>query len=123
LWIDPNRGAACPLLGSSTEEGLVYSARKQENSPMPEMRIHLRLDRETGKKVVTVDLRTDPDTLPHEHEQQHRALVDQLLERGIQGELEGGDLTVERENKEPTVAPRATTQPASQRQAHKQGSD
>ena len=48
---------------------------------MAEMTIRLRCDPETGKKDIIISLRSDADALPHEHEQQHRALVDKLLEK------------------------------------------
>ena len=50
---------------------------------MPEMTIRLRYDPATGKKDIVITLREDEDMLPHEHEQQHRALVEKLLEGGL----------------------------------------
>jgi hypothetical protein len=65
---------------------------------MPEMTIRLRINPETGKKDILVDLRSDEDALPHEHEQRHRQLVHQLIERGWVSEGEIGEVIVERES-------------------------
>jgi len=46
---------------------------------MAELTIRLRVNPETGKKDIVIDLRSDADALPHEHEQQHRHLVQQLI--------------------------------------------
>ncbi len=64
---------------------------------MAEMTIRLRVDPETGKKDIIVSLKSDADSLPHEHEQQHRHLVDQLVEGGLLAEGEVGKVVVERE--------------------------
>ena len=64
---------------------------------MAEMTIRLRTDPTTGKKDILVDLSSDADALPHEHEQQHRALVQKLIEGGIVRAEEVGQVVVERE--------------------------
>jgi hypothetical protein len=65
---------------------------------MAEMTIRLRCDPATGKKDIIVSLRSDEDTLPHEHEQQHRALVDKLIDRGLLKASELGQIVIERES-------------------------
>ena len=67
---------------------------------MAEMTIRLRIDPNTGKKDIVVSLRSDEDLLPHEHEQQHRQLVEKLIEGGLLSEGEVGNLIVEREEEE-----------------------
>jgi hypothetical protein len=67
---------------------------------MAEMTIRLRVDPETGKKDIVVSLRSDQDSLPHEHEQQHRQLVEKLIEGGMISEGEIGNLIIEREEEE-----------------------
>ena len=47
---------------------------------MAEMTIRLRCDPETGKRDIIVQLHSDADALPHEHEQLHRQLVDNQAE-------------------------------------------
>ncbi len=67
---------------------------------MPEMTIRLRCDPETGKKDIIISMRSDEDALPHEHEQQHRALVEKLIEGGLVKPTEVGQIIVEREQPE-----------------------
>ena len=62
---------------------------------MAQMTIRLRIDPNTGKKDIIVSLRSDADALPHEHEEQHRALVEKLIEGGIVKASELGQLIVE----------------------------
>jgi hypothetical protein len=86
---------------------------------MPEMTITLRRDPQTGKQNIVIKLRSDADALPHEHEEQHRALVDKLIEGGILKAGEVGNVVVEREEEQAPAAPNSTpAQP--ERQAQKQ---
>ena len=64
---------------------------------MAEMTIRLRCDPETGKRDIIVQLNSDADALPHEHEQVHRALVEKLVNGGLLQAGEAGKLIVERE--------------------------
>jgi hypothetical protein len=86
---------------------------------MAQMTIRLRCDPATGKKDIIISMRSDADALPHEHEQQHRALVEKLINGGILKASELGQIVVEREEEEGEAAPAAT--PESQRQAQSQG--
>lgn len=65
---------------------------------MAEMTIRLQTDPATGKKNIVVSLRSDADLLPHEHEQQHRALVEKLIEGGVLSAAQVGKVVVERES-------------------------
>ena len=56
---------------------------------MAEMTIRLQIDPTTGKRDIIVSLSSDADSLPFEHEQQHRELVDKLIEGGA---LKAGDI-------------------------------
>lgn len=67
---------------------------------MAEMTIRLRCDPETGKRDIIISLRSDEEALPHEHEQQHRALVEKLIEKGLVPASEIGQIIVEREEDE-----------------------
>jgi hypothetical protein len=87
---------------------------------MAEMTIRLRCDPATGKKDIIIGLRSDEDALPHEHEQQHRALVEKLIHGGILKASEVGQILVEREQEEGEAAP-AATEAEPQRQPQKQG--
>jgi hypothetical protein len=64
---------------------------------MAEMTIRLRCDPATGKKDIVISLRSDDDSLPHEHEQLHRALVNKLIDKGLLQASELGQIIVERE--------------------------
>jgi hypothetical protein len=87
---------------------------------MPEMTIRLRCDPATGKKDIIISMRSDEDALPHEHEQQHRALVEKLINGGILQASELGKIVVEREQDERETAP-ASGAPQGRRQARDQG--
>jgi hypothetical protein len=63
---------------------------------MAEMIIMLRRDPNTGKQNILVKLDSEPDALPHEHEQLHRRLVEKLVGKGLKPE-DLGELIVERE--------------------------
>jgi hypothetical protein len=88
---------------------------------MAEMTIQLRCNPETGKKDIIISLRSDEDALPVEHEQQHRALVDRLIQGGIIKAGEEGKIIVEREEKEGQAAPPVGTPQQPQRRAQGQG--
>jgi FtsH ternary system domain X3-analog len=88
---------------------------------MAEMTIRLRCDPATGKKDIIISLRSDEDALPHEHEQQHRALVDKLIEGGVLKAGELGKIVVEREAREGDAEPPIGEPPQDQRRAQGQG--
>jgi hypothetical protein len=88
---------------------------------MAEMTIRLQCDPATGKKNVIVTLRSDEDALPHEHEQQHRALVDKLIEGGLVKATEIGQVIVEREAEEGEPAAPVST-PTDERRTQAEGS-
>lgn len=76
---------------------------------MAEMTIRLRTDPLTGKKDIVVSLHSDDDSLPHEHEQMHRALVRKLMGAGLVKAEELGQVVVEREEGiEEPATPEAT---------------
>ena len=77
---------------------------------MAEMTIQLRMNPETGKQDIVVQLRSDEDLLPHEHENHHQALVDQLIEGGLLKAGEAGKLIVEREEETGVATPEGTSQ-------------
>jgi hypothetical protein len=87
---------------------------------MAEMTITLRRDPQTGKQNIVIKLRSDADALPHEHEEQHRALVDKLIEGGVLKAGEVGNVVVEREEEQKTPATPNSTPTEPERQAQKQ---
>jgi len=89
---------------------------------MAEMTIKLRIDPNTGKKDIIVSLSADADALPHEHEEQHRKLVEKLLEGGIVKAGELGQIIVERVEEEKAPAPPAAQPEDTPRRSQGQGS-
>ena len=86
---------------------------------MPEMIIRLEIDQTTRKKNVIIRYRSDADALPVEHEEDHRALVEKLIEGGTLQAAELGRIVVERETETGVEAP-AKGEEEQQRQAVKQ---
>ena len=87
---------------------------------MAEMTIRLQTDPETGKKNILVDLSSDDDALPHEHEQQHRQLVEKLIEGGVVSAAEVGQVVISREETAPSSEQSPVAQP-SERQSEAEG--
>jgi FtsH ternary system domain X3-analog len=88
---------------------------------MAEMTIRLQVDPVTGKKNIIVSLRSDDDALPHEHERQHGALVEKLIEGGVIKAGELGQIIVEREETEQAPAGPLQAPDESQRRARAEG--
>ena len=86
------------------------------------MTIQLRIDPATGKKNVIVNLKSDEDSLPHEHEQQHKAIVNSLIEGGILNAAEVGKIVIEREEENEQPAAPVSTPEQSERQSQAEGS-
>lgn len=63
---------------------------------MAEMTIRLRINPDTGKKDIVVSLTSDDDSLPHEHEQMHRRLVERLIAGGVISDGDAGKVIIER---------------------------
>ena len=63
---------------------------------MAEVLILLRRDPKTGKQNIIVKLESDPDSLPIEHEQLHKRIVEKLVGKGMKAE-DLGDIVIERE--------------------------
>ena len=66
---------------------------------MAELTIRLVVDPDTGKKNVLIAYESDSDALPMEHEEEHRRLVDRLIEKGALSAAELGKIVIEREEK------------------------
>jgi hypothetical protein len=90
---------------------------------MAEMTIRLRFDPATGKKDIIVSLRSDDDALPYEHEQQHAALVDKLIQGGLLKAAEAGKVVIEREEEAgaPAASPSRAEESGRQAQAQAEG--
>jgi hypothetical protein len=84
---------------------------------MAEMTIRLEIDPATGKKDIVVSLKGDADSLPHEHEQLHRQLVERLIEGGLLEKSEAGKLVIERDADETEAPPARSAEPQRRSQA------
>jgi hypothetical protein len=82
---------------------------------MAELTIRLRKDPETGKHDIIIDLKSDEDALPHEHEQMHREAVEKII-----GKNNVGKVIIEREE-EKTSLPTSDESPRQERRAQQQG--
>jgi hypothetical protein len=63
---------------------------------MAELSIRLTVDQETGKKNLIIEYESDSDALPVEHEEDHRRLVNELVEGGLLKAGELGKVVVQR---------------------------
>ncbi len=88
---------------------------------MAEVTIRLRINPETGKKDIIISMRSDEDALPHEHEQQHRAIVEKLIHGGLVKAADLGKIVVEREEDEKEPALPSGNAPEAERKAQQSG--
>ncbi len=63
---------------------------------MAEITLRLRYNLQTGRKDLLIDYHSDDDALPIEHEQDHRAIVESLLGKGVLRRDELGEVVVRR---------------------------
>jgi hypothetical protein len=88
---------------------------------MAEVTLRLRINPETGKKDIIISMRSDEDALPHEHEQQHRAIVEKLIHGGLVKAADLGKIVVEREEGENEPALPSGNAPEGERKAQQSG--
>jgi hypothetical protein len=86
---------------------------------MAEMIIRLEIDPKTRKKNVVIGYRSDEDAMPMEHEEDHRRLVDRLIEGGALGAAELGKIIIERESGTEVAADLGAGEAGDQREAIK----
>ena len=84
---------------------------------MAELTIRLVVDPDTGKKNVLIAYESDSDAMPMEHEDEHRKLVDQLIEGGALSAAELGEIIIEREEKADQAVELAENEQAEEREA------
>lgn len=80
-----------------------------------ELTLRLQVDPTTQKKQLLVGLQSDADALPMEHEDDHRALVERLMEAGLIGDGVG-EIVIDRGDRRSVVAVEAG-EPAAQGEA------
>ncbi len=84
---------------------------------MAEMIIMLRRDPNTGKQNIIIKLDSEPDALPIEHEQMHKALAEKVLGRKLD---DNDEIIVERESEQqPTGPVSQPNEPQKQKQSNK----
>ncbi|MBM74107.1 MAG: hypothetical protein CMK59_01795 [Proteobacteria bacterium] len=63
---------------------------------MAELNIRLTYNRQTGRHDIFVDYQSDADSLPFEHEDDHRALVERLISSTGMSEEDFGEIVIRR---------------------------
>ena len=53
---------------------------------MAEIQIKFRHNPKTGKRDMIINYESDQDALPHEHERDHRALIEKLIGRPLESD-------------------------------------
>ena len=76
---------------------------------MAEITIKFRRDGKTGKREIVIHLESDADALPHEHEQDHKKLVESLLGMPLTDDM--GEIVVERVQKDAQKVGHVQTEP------------
>ena len=89
---------------------------------MAELNIRLQIDPETGKKNLIIEYESDSDMLPMEHEEEHRQLVNSLVEGGVVKAEELGKVVVAREQAAPVAASEDDEQADDEPESIEQGS-
>ena len=84
---------------------------------MADLTLRLRVDPATGRREIVIDYTSDSDALPMEHEEQHRALAEKVVDGGFKNKkvevsraAEGGVAEtpgLEERSAEPTAEPTA----------------
>ncbi|MEZ4466648.1 MAG: hypothetical protein R3F60_22650 [bacterium] len=73
---------------------------------MAEVTLKLRHDPRTGERVLVIHYESEDDALPHEHERDHRALVESLL--GVPRASLADAIEVERDGRAGAATPVGT---------------
>lgn len=76
---------------------------------MAEITIKFRRDGKTGKREIVIHLESDADALPHEHELDHKKLVENLLGMPLTDDM--GEIVVERVTKDSQKVGQVQAQP------------
>lgn len=63
---------------------------------MGDIQIRFRMNMETGKKDILIEYDSDEDAMRHEHERDHRRIVERIVGEGLIEAEEVGEIQVER---------------------------
>ncbi len=76
---------------------------------MGQIEIRFRMNMGTGKKDIFIEFESDEDAMRHEHERDHKKIVEQLIGQGLIEAEEVGEIQVERARPgQPVDQPRET---------------
>jgi hypothetical protein len=89
---------------------------------MAELNIRLQIDPDTGKKNLIIEYESDSDMLPLEHEEEHRRLINELVEGGVVKAEELGKVVVKREDAAQVESEQSETEQSDERESIEQGS-
>ncbi|WP_106091513.1 hypothetical protein [Enhygromyxa salina] len=89
---------------------------------MAELNIRLLIDPETGKKNLIIEYESDSDMLPIEHEDEHRRLINELVEGGVVKAEDLGKVIVKREREAHVPESQVEDEQADERESIEQGS-
>ena len=88
---------------------------------MASLTIRLEVDAVTKKKNVIIKYDSDSDSLPAEHEEQHRALVEALIRGGKLKAEDLGQVKILREGELTAAAQKTTSDETSTRKSKSHG--
>lgn len=86
---------------------------------MANVTIRLTVDPQTKKKNIVISYEDDGSALPIEHEEEHRRIVDKLIEGGAIKAGELGKIVIEREQEKVPASVEGTSQGEQQRESVK----
>lgn len=87
---------------------------------MAQLTIRLVVDAQSGKKNVIISYESESDALPMEHEEDHRRIVDRLIEGGALSAAELGTIIVERVEEKTVTSEVEQTEGVAQRESVEQ---
>lgn len=79
---------------------------------MAEITIRFRHNKQTGKKELVIHLESDSDVMSHEHEADHRRLVESLIGQKVDDDT---SIVIERIEKAQTTTTTTESTPATQK--------
>lgn len=86
---------------------------------MGQIEIRFRMNMATGKKDIFIEFESDEDAMRHEHERDHRKIVERLIGQGLVEAEEVGEIKVERAKPGQPVEQKQDLPP--EREAQQQG--
>jgi len=89
---------------------------------MAELNIRLQIDPTSGKKNLIIEYESDDDMLPMEHEEEHRRLINELVEGGVIKAEELGKVVVKRDSGEAVTSESGADEQVDERESVDQSS-